>query len=116
MEAQKRNHDITKKLRTINMNDLVFVKDFPNKKKWLSGKIVAIYRSTLISGKTVWREELSVTVMWMQSGLAILKWHQEWIPDRRYQQFSGDSSIVHSIETESENNDQQELDPLEQTQ
>ena len=39
IEAQKRNHDATVKLRVFAAKDNVYVKDFPNTKKWIPGKV-----------------------------------------------------------------------------
>ena len=39
IEAQKRNHDATVKLRVFAAEDNVYVKDFPNTNKWIPGKV-----------------------------------------------------------------------------
>ena len=58
IEAQKRNHDATVKLRVFAAEDNVYVKDFPNTKKWIPGKVSKIrgslsYLVELMDGRVV---------------------------------------------------------------
>ena len=59
-EALKKNHDIHAKSREFNVGDLVFVKDFPSGKTWLSGSVSEVrgplsYYVTLLDGRVVRR-------------------------------------------------------------
>ena len=59
-EAQKKSHDIHAKPREFHVGDLVFVKDFPSGKKWLSGSVSEVrgplsYYVTLLDGRVVRR-------------------------------------------------------------
>ena len=40
-EKQKENHDVRSKERTFQVGDFVFICDFPDRKHWLSGKIIS---------------------------------------------------------------------------
>ena len=40
-EKQKENHDVRSKERTFQVGDFVFTCDFPDRKHWLSGKIIS---------------------------------------------------------------------------
>ncbi len=60
IEVQKRNHDSKTKLRSFKIDEKVYVKDFPNAKKWLPGKIVDVrgplsYHVELNDGRIVRR-------------------------------------------------------------
>lgn len=59
-EAQKKSHDIHAKPREFHVGDLVFVKDFPSGKTWLSGSVSEVrgplsYYVTLLDGRVVCR-------------------------------------------------------------
>ena len=40
VQAQKRNHDLKTRLRVFEKDNSVYVKDFPNSKKWVPGKLI----------------------------------------------------------------------------
>ncbi len=42
MDTQKKNHDATVRMRAFAVSDNVCVKDFPNAKKWMPGRVIEV--------------------------------------------------------------------------
>ena len=59
-DAQKKNHDVHSKQREFRVGDIVFVRDFPSGKRWLTGSVTEVrgplsYHITLSDGRVVRR-------------------------------------------------------------